>query len=182
MLPLNPCHLVYCQIWSCKDQQEVSRHCHHQVRIKTLLNISQVSSHFHTSSADCNHYQIEQIMDWIISDPFPKLVLLFFSNWHICNCAVSNHVYTWLLFMKLAYEIENTEVLHFQLPLSLLCLYIVLCQIFLTILHSSSISSSVMMFSPFGMVPVLFSCIPLLYFQAYYMHNILHVSYSFCSN
>ena len=74
-------------------------------------------------------------------------------------------------------------VLYFQLPLILVCLYIVPCHPFLTVLPFSSISSSVMMtFSPFDMVPKLCSCIPWLYVQACYMHNILHVSYSSCNN
>ena len=126
-------------------------------------------------------------MDWNISDTFPEPIPTAFPQTDIyATLQCLTRVYTRLSFMKLAYEIQDTEVVHFQLPLGLLCLccaeYPVLCHIFLTELPSSSIPSSMLMISPFGVVLESSSFIPLLYVQACYMHSILHVSYSFCSN
>ena len=85
-------------------------------------------------------------------------------------------------FIKVAYENQNTKVLHFQLPLGLLCLQTELCHIFLTLIPYFSIPRIVMMYAPLGLVSEFCSFIPLLYVQACYMHNILHDSYSFYCN
>ena len=84
-LPLNLCHLFTVR----SDHAYISKKYHDIIIIKlgsrTLLNILWVSRHFHTSLADCNHYQIEQI-DWI----FWACPFCFSSDWHIRDCAVSN--------------------------------------------------------------------------------------------
>ena len=96
----------------------------------------------------------------MISDPFSDPVPTAFPQTDIyATLQCLTRVYTRLPFKELAYEIQDTEVLHFQLPLSLICLccavsqYIVLCHIFLTVLPSFSISSSVMLFSPLVWYP-----------------------------
>ena len=107
----------------------------------------------------------------------------FFSNYICVTSQLRTHVYTKLIFIKILYQIWNIEVPYFELPMSLSSLYIVPCHIFLIVLPFSSISLSVMMFYPFGMVPKIFSRIHFLYVQTCYMHNILHVSYFFyCVN
>ena len=184
MLPLNLFHLFTVR----SDHAYINKKYQSIVIIKLgskalLNNILWVLTHFHTSSTDCNHYQIEQIIDWIISDPFSWVCPTSFPQTNMyATVHLRTHVYTRLVFMKLTYDIYNTEVPHLHLPLSLSCLYTLLCHIFFTVLPFSSISLSMMMFSPFGMVPKIFSCIPLLYVQACYMHNILYVSYSFYSS
>lgn len=118
------------------------------------------------------HYQI----------PFLESIpLLFLQNNIFVIVQLLTHVYTLLLFIIVSDENWNTEVLHFQLPLGLLC-QTKLCHIFLTIILSSSIPWIVMMYAPFGMMSKIFSYIPLIYVQTCYTHSILHISYSFYCN
>ncbi len=92
------------------------------------------------------------------------------------------HVYTWLTFIISVYARWNTKGLNFQFPLCLLCQLTELCHTFLSLILSSSILGIVMIYNPIALEFEFFSCIPLLYVQTCYMHNILHVSCSFYCN
>ena len=119
----------------------------------------------------------------IMTEPFPESVLLPFLLISIyATLQPLTRVYTRLFFIIAAYANWNDKGLHFQLPLGLLCLLTELCHIFLTLIMSSSIPGIEMMYAPFALVSEFSSCIPLLCVETCYMHNILHVLYSFYYN
>ena len=117
---------------------------------------------------------------YTMTEPFPESVqLLFLQSSIYVTLQPLTRVYTWLIFIISAYATWNTEFLHFQYPLWLLCQLTELCHTFLFLIMSSE---TVMMYRPLVLTFEICSCIPLLYVQVCCMYNILHISCSFYCN
>ena len=116
---------------------------------------------------------------YTMTEPFPKSVLLHFLQSSIYTTLQPiTSVYMRLIFIISMCANWNTKGLHFQFPLCLLCQLTELCHIFMSLILSSSIPGIMTMYDPLALDFKFFSCIPLLYVQTCYMHNILHFSYS----
>ena len=118
-----------------------------------------------------------------MTEPFPGSLLLPFLLISIyATLQPVTRAYTRLIFIISAYARWNTEFLHFQIPLCQLCQLTELCHTFLSLILSSSILGTVMMYGPLVLNFEICFCIPLLYVQVCGMYNILHISCSFYCN
>ena len=165
MLPLNQCHLSNLIMHINKKNQPIN--ALRQVRTSSSAFLHSVAAGTHPKTLSRPVLLLRDAPKITISPrPFASGTHLILSrSASLRRFSVTElrpgRTWTWSGLRPHAGLLLLHCVLYFQLPLILVCLYIVLCHPFLTVLPFSSISSSVMMtFSPFDMVPKLCSCIP----------------------